>query len=255
MAKFFRRTRQKLLKEGNLKKYLAYAIGEVLLVMFGILLALQVHNWNENKKANEKAHSYLQQILNELKRENLIYDTKKKLQEIQVKKFEECIDLLYLEQTNFEEAKAFFKKFYSFNTDHLVPIDATYQEIVSSSDLGIFKNDTLINQIVQYYSMNYDVAIQIKEFNDVSTRQLSNRAVKNNLNTLKFLLDYHRYPEMYDDEDWTFLNNPKSTKFKALEGIAVLFILRDREHARMISELSYYNEELQLQVESEIDRY
>ena len=72
MAKFFRRIRQKLLKEGNLKKYMVYAIGEVLLVMFGILLALQVHNWNENKKANEKAHSYLQQILNELKRENLI---------------------------------------------------------------------------------------------------------------------------------------------------------------------------------------
>jgi len=50
MLKLFRRIRRKLIDEGNLKRYLIYAIGEILLVMIGILLALQVNNWNEVRK-------------------------------------------------------------------------------------------------------------------------------------------------------------------------------------------------------------
>ena len=56
MIKFFRKIRQQLLGEGNTAKYFKYAIGEILLVMIGILLALQVNNWNEERKIikNEK---------------------------------------------------------------------------------------------------------------------------------------------------------------------------------------------------------
>jgi hypothetical protein len=50
MIKFFRKIRQRLLTENKLSKYLLYAIGEVILVMIGILLALQVNNWNEERK-------------------------------------------------------------------------------------------------------------------------------------------------------------------------------------------------------------
>ena len=50
MIKFFRKIRQKLLDEGTLKRYLFYAIGEIALVMAGILLALQVNNWNEGRR-------------------------------------------------------------------------------------------------------------------------------------------------------------------------------------------------------------
>jgi hypothetical protein len=53
MLKLFRRIREKVMHEGNLKKYLIYAVGEILLVMIGILLALQVNNWNERNKARK----------------------------------------------------------------------------------------------------------------------------------------------------------------------------------------------------------
>jgi hypothetical protein len=53
MITFFRRIRQRLLSENKISKYLIYAIGEITLVMIGILLALQVNNWNEAKKAKE----------------------------------------------------------------------------------------------------------------------------------------------------------------------------------------------------------
>ena len=50
MIKFFRKIRQKLLTENKFSKYLLYAIGEIILVVIGILIALQINNWNENRK-------------------------------------------------------------------------------------------------------------------------------------------------------------------------------------------------------------
>ena len=49
MLRFFRRIRQKLIDSGSVTKYLLYAIGEILLVVIGILIALQVNNWNEER--------------------------------------------------------------------------------------------------------------------------------------------------------------------------------------------------------------
>jgi len=56
MIKFFRRIRQSLLSENKISKYFLYAIGEIILVVIGILFALQINNWNETRKAkiNEK---------------------------------------------------------------------------------------------------------------------------------------------------------------------------------------------------------
>ncbi len=51
MIKFFRHIRQRLLTENKLSKYLIYAIGEIILVVIGILIALQINNWNEARKA------------------------------------------------------------------------------------------------------------------------------------------------------------------------------------------------------------
>ena len=53
MIKFFRKIRQNLLMENKTGKYLKYAIGEIILVMIGILLALQVNNWNEKRKLSQ----------------------------------------------------------------------------------------------------------------------------------------------------------------------------------------------------------
>lgn len=64
MIKFFRQTRQRLLTENRFSKYLLYAIGEVVLVVIGILIALQVNTWNEFRKDRIKEN----QILIDLKK-------------------------------------------------------------------------------------------------------------------------------------------------------------------------------------------
>ncbi len=67
MIKFFRKKRQNLLSEGKTGKYFKYAIGEILLVMIGILLALQVNNWNEARKVRINFEFGLKQIYTQIK--------------------------------------------------------------------------------------------------------------------------------------------------------------------------------------------
>ena len=59
MIKFFRKIRQNLLSEGKTGKYLKYAIGEIILVVIGILIALSINNWNENQKLRNQEITYL----------------------------------------------------------------------------------------------------------------------------------------------------------------------------------------------------
>ena len=54
MIKFFRNIRRSLLSEGKTSKYLKYAVGEIVLVVIGILIALQINNWNEHRKELKK---------------------------------------------------------------------------------------------------------------------------------------------------------------------------------------------------------
>jgi uncharacterized membrane protein YgaE (UPF0421/DUF939 family) len=77
MIKFFRKIRQSLLIENKLSRYLLYAIGEIVLVVIGILIALQVNNWNEGRKELAKSHEILREIA-----ENLEYNNAQFLQEI-----------------------------------------------------------------------------------------------------------------------------------------------------------------------------
>ncbi len=62
MLKFFRKIRHQLIKENHFSKYLLYAAGEILLVVIGILLALQVNNWNQQRIEKQKETLLLKEI-------------------------------------------------------------------------------------------------------------------------------------------------------------------------------------------------
>ena len=71
MINFFRRIRQQLLSENKFSKYLLYAIGEIVLVVIGILIALQINNWNEDHKLAIKTQNYYQQLLEDLNKDRI----------------------------------------------------------------------------------------------------------------------------------------------------------------------------------------
>ena len=67
--KIFRNIRKKLASENKGMSYLRYAIGEIFLVVIGILIALQINNWNENRKLDKSRQEYYRQLLIDLNKD------------------------------------------------------------------------------------------------------------------------------------------------------------------------------------------
>lgn len=67
MIKFFRKIRQNMIQENRVSKYVLYAIGEIILVVIGILIALQINNWNKKQKDIEKEQQILLSLREEFK--------------------------------------------------------------------------------------------------------------------------------------------------------------------------------------------
>ena len=66
MLKFFRQIRQRLFQENRFSKYLLYAIGEIFLVVVGILIALQINNWNQKREERQAVRRYLSSLIEDL---------------------------------------------------------------------------------------------------------------------------------------------------------------------------------------------
>jgi len=72
VIKFFRNIRKTIVNEGKTGNYLKYAIGEILLVVIGILIAVQVNNWNEGRKEKIREKLLIQSIISDLKMDTLM---------------------------------------------------------------------------------------------------------------------------------------------------------------------------------------
>lgn len=145
MIKFFRKIRQKLLSENRFSKYLLYAIGEIILVVIGILIALQINNWNEQRKENIKE----QAILKRLQKEFIANRTQ--LQDkiaFRNNLIESCEQLLLY----FNGSKNVTRKDILNNISNLLPstYDPIQNDLVSSGTIEILKNEELKELLVNW---------------------------------------------------------------------------------------------------------
>jgi len=163
MIKFFRNIRQKLLVENRFNKYVLYAIGEIILVVIGILIALQINNWN-NKNQQEKLEiKYLNEIKSNLKSDiadinfNLAFN-KSKLQSNK-------IILNYLDgKINYPDSLEFHLSNIFFTTRTLANMSA--YENLKSRGLEIISNDSLRKRITKLYEFDFYNAIDFEAKDD-----------------------------------------------------------------------------------------
>ena len=109
MIKFFRKIRHNLLSEGKTRKYFKYAFGEILLVMIGILLALQVNNWNQQRKDRNQEQFIIERLKNDLASDIELISYQMEKSEI-VFGFTSNFDKLYFEKSLSEKPPVLYLK-------------------------------------------------------------------------------------------------------------------------------------------------
>jgi hypothetical protein len=152
MIKIFRKIRQKLLMENKYRKYVFYAFGEIILVVIGILIALQINNNNDIRKQRMKELHYLENIVTDLR--SNITEMDKYLQ-IRSNCIEAASRILeYFEGKPLSDLSAFnedgmaiytWQKFYQSNN--------TFQELINSGNLAIISNDSIKNKLLDIESL------------------------------------------------------------------------------------------------------
>lgn len=88
MLPFFRKIRYKLAIDNQFLKYSRYALGEILLVVIGILIAVQINNWNEHKKEKRRASTYINKIIKDIETDRKNIDSLVAIGEFNVKAIE-----------------------------------------------------------------------------------------------------------------------------------------------------------------------
>ncbi len=154
MINFFRKTRKKLADDNKPIKYMRYAIGEIILVVIGILIALQINNWNENRKDGIRLKNHYFELLNELKNDK---DNLQKIiknvreynnQTLEISEFinaspQKTDTLRIVEDLLDIEAYSFFSVSKS-----------AYTTLLSSGDIQLIENTALKNRFSIYHDVN-----------------------------------------------------------------------------------------------------
>ncbi len=153
MIKFFRNIRKKLAAENKPMKYLRYAIGEILLVVVGILIALQINNWNEKRKERLTEIKYLKNL-----RYDLQNDSTDLIEFISIRLGQTNAAhklLTYAKMNQFEDVYKLDSLYVTLAMWwEFVPNNNTFEELRSSGNLQLLKNDTIRNLLLDLNKEN-----------------------------------------------------------------------------------------------------
>ena len=153
MLFLLRQIRRKLLTENKVTTYLLYAVGEIILVMIGILLAVQIDDWNEYKNARAKEKEYLGRIVENLVQDSLMIENRiifyKVVQNYGLN------TLAYLEDDEIRgisHEELLISSFHAGQIMTLIFTSPTYEELKSAGELNLIQDVSLRNEMDAYYA-------------------------------------------------------------------------------------------------------
>ena len=183
MIKFFRRIRQNLintLPAGRFSKYFLYAIGEIVLVVIGILIALQINNWNEYRKERAEEQKILKQLKKEYTQNLRQLDEKIDMRN----KMSAASDLLlsYLDEPRPIEADSLLYCIFRLSQDPT--FDPIQNDIMTSGKLRLIENDSIAEMLSNWTSDAYQVQEIEKGWQQIRVRNydpvlLKSRLIRN----------------------------------------------------------------------------
>lgn len=186
MIKFFRKIRQKLLTENKFGKYLIYAIGEILLVVIGIIIAVSLGEWRQKVNERNEILIYYNDLASDLQQD------KAQLNEL-IRVYEKSslglvaeIDKLQLDSYNQD---SLYKGFLNWNvygsTNKFNPQVATYTEIISNGKLKLINDKSLKLQLLKLYT---DIYPEIEFYQKNTSQTIKNTSMAELSDVFRWLL-------------------------------------------------------------------
>ncbi len=210
MIAFFRKIRHSLLAENKFTRYLLYAIGEILLVVIGILLALQINNWNQDRLDLREKRNLLEKVQTEFRsNKDLLTDYKAACQQTMIN----LNTLLELVGSNREtlEAQNLDSIFYnSFLGEELGLSENSINSIIQSGQLRLFRNEPITTLFQQWNAVS-----SIRERREEKLDYWTNN------HFIPYLLPYISFKEMdsYSGYFWSGKSNLKPDYYPLFQKI------------------------------------
>ena len=143
MVKVFRGFRKKWLQEGQVRKYFLYAIGEIFLVVIGILIALSINNWNNEQELRKSEKLIYSNILKKIQEDKNDIEGNINYNDEHMAQFQNAIEII--EENNRDSIDVLKMSMINlFNYSDFNGNENIYQNLVNSGELKLLKNDEII---------------------------------------------------------------------------------------------------------------
>ncbi|MFT4667146.1 MAG: hypothetical protein ACI9RM_000663 [Ulvibacter sp.] len=180
MINFFIKIRRKVLTEDKFRNYLLYAIGEIILLVIGILIALQINYINTNRINEQLEINYLSAICDNLNKD--IQDLQERLAKdsLHLNSYTQLIKAFTSDsiKSNESELKEHIK--YSAIINYFNPQNTVFEEMKSSGKLKLIKLDSVRYSILEYYKKSSKV-VKSQDINNAYIMKHKDRSIDGNL--------------------------------------------------------------------------
>jgi hypothetical protein len=155
MIRLFKKDKKKFIYSRKIRNYLAYSIGEIILVVIGILIAVYINNWDLNQLKQDNGVKALKIVKRDLQTEKYVLEDFKKRYSY-TRKY--LIDILYNNKTdNLDSLKFHFGHYVHYK------MNSEYISLKSSGKLNLISNSKLRSKLVNFYEVYYSIYKELEE--------------------------------------------------------------------------------------------
>ena len=155
MIRLFKKDKKKFINSRKIRNYLAYSIGEIILVVIGILIAVYINNWDLNQLKQDNGVKALKIVKRDLQTEKYVLENFKKRYSY-TRKY--LIDILYNNKTdNLDSLKFHFGPYVHYK------MNSEYISLKSSGKLNLISNSKLRSKLVNFYEVYYSIYKELED--------------------------------------------------------------------------------------------
>jgi len=231
MISFFRKIRKQLADDNKPLKYARYAIGEIILIIIGIILALQLNSWKDNRMVTAESQKLLNRLVVDLEYDLSYFDAQKKEYKTWLQQIDFILNqILANDSIKISKGEHLMAGRGSLNFLNVTQI--TFKEMFNSGKILNFNNDEIIREIKLYYQYTEMELYKLNSDNEIFWEYTLDTYGDEFGNVLRVFNERN-----LDYIDLSWQNDPTRKGYKHVESINIYYKIAIEENIRIIDSL------------------